>query len=206
MEALKEIKSKIEQNKQEKKTKLLENAYALFGSKGFNNTSIQDIVNKAGVAKGTFYLYFKDKHDIRDQLVADKSSQLFLDARIALEDSHINSFDNKIIFIIDHVIDDLKENPDILGFVNKDLSLGFYSNELTKIFDDHALGLYDMFMQGVRDESITLKNPDITFFMIVELVGSTCYSCIMKQVPCDIDTYKPYLYATIKQLMHESKK
>ena len=105
-----------------------------------------------------------------------------------------------------HVIDDLKENPDILGFVNKDLSRGFYSNELTKIFDDHALGLYDMFMQGVRDESITLKNPDITFFMIVELVGSTCYSCIMKQVPCDIDTYKPYLYATIKQLMHESKK
>ena len=48
-------------------------------------TSISDIVNEAGVAKGTFYLYFKDKYDLRDKLIAFKASQLFDDAHKALD-------------------------------------------------------------------------------------------------------------------------
>ena len=45
--------------------------------KGFQKTSISDIVNEAGVAKGTFYLYFKDKLDIRYKLIAKKSAEVF---------------------------------------------------------------------------------------------------------------------------------
>ena len=58
MNALSDIKSKIEKNKEEKRERLLASATALFAEKNFNNTSISDIVNKAKVAKGTFYLYF----------------------------------------------------------------------------------------------------------------------------------------------------
>ena len=50
--------SKIEEKKQIKKENLLSSAYNLFIKKGINDTSISDIVNEAGVAKGTFYLYF----------------------------------------------------------------------------------------------------------------------------------------------------
>ena len=52
-------------------------AFELFTTKGTNQTTISDIVNKAGVAKGTFYLYFKDKYDIRNKLVSHKTSDLF---------------------------------------------------------------------------------------------------------------------------------
>ena len=58
MNALTDIKSKIEKNKEEKRERLLASATALFAERNFNNTSISDIVNKAKVAKGTFYLYF----------------------------------------------------------------------------------------------------------------------------------------------------
>ena len=53
--------SKVESNKNKKLNKLLDTAFQLFTDKGIHHTSIQDIVNHAGVAKGTFYLYFKDK-------------------------------------------------------------------------------------------------------------------------------------------------
>ena len=56
--AIKEIKSKINDNKQEKERKLLNTALHLFSEKGIKKTSIQDIVKDAGIAKGTFYLYF----------------------------------------------------------------------------------------------------------------------------------------------------
>ena len=42
-----------------------------FTSKGIQKTSISDIVEDAGVAKGTFYLYFKDKYDIRNKAAFD---------------------------------------------------------------------------------------------------------------------------------------
>ena len=71
---------KVDVNKQQKESSLLKTAFEFFTTKGFSKTSISDIAGKAGVAKGTFYLYFKDKYDIRNKLVAHKSSQLFLNA------------------------------------------------------------------------------------------------------------------------------
>ena len=83
--AIQDIKSKINDNKQEKERKLLNTALHLFTEKGIKKTSIQDIVHEAGIAKGTFYLYFKDKYDLRDKLIAFKASQLFDDAHKALD-------------------------------------------------------------------------------------------------------------------------
>ena len=55
--------------KNDKKQRLLEGGYKLFTEKGIKATSIQNIVDKANVAKGTFYLYFKDKYELRDVLI-----------------------------------------------------------------------------------------------------------------------------------------
>ena len=52
---------KTEKKKAEKRSALLNAAFQLFTEQGFQKTSISDIANQAEVAKGTFYLYFKDK-------------------------------------------------------------------------------------------------------------------------------------------------
>ena len=52
---------KLDENKKIKQEALLSSAFKLFTEKGINNTSISDIVSSAKLAKGTFYLYFKDK-------------------------------------------------------------------------------------------------------------------------------------------------
>lgn len=44
--------------------KLLDTAEILLKTNGFNALSVEDITQKAGVAKGTFYIYFKHKEDI----------------------------------------------------------------------------------------------------------------------------------------------
>ena len=51
---------KVDDNKRQKRERLLNKAYELFTTKGFTNTSISDLVENADVAKGTFYLFFKD--------------------------------------------------------------------------------------------------------------------------------------------------
>jgi AcrR family transcriptional regulator len=41
----------------------------LFNDKGFENTSIDDIVQKVGVAKGLFYYYFKSREELLAAIV-----------------------------------------------------------------------------------------------------------------------------------------
>ena len=76
----------LEKNKE---SRLLETAFRLFTEKGMKDTSVQEIVDNADVAKGTFYLYFKDKYEIRDILIARKSHKLFNDALKELRRNYI---------------------------------------------------------------------------------------------------------------------
>ncbi|MDE6910355.1 MAG: TetR/AcrR family transcriptional regulator, partial [Lachnospiraceae bacterium] len=98
------MESKIDKNKQQKRQALLEKAFALFTTKGIQKTSISDIVDNAGVAKGTFYLYFKDKYDIRNKLIAHKSGEVFRRADACLKAAGIVDLEDKIIFLIDDII------------------------------------------------------------------------------------------------------
>lgn len=47
-----------------RRARLVEAADRVLRAKGYRETTIDDIVNEAGVAKGTFYLYFSNKQDI----------------------------------------------------------------------------------------------------------------------------------------------
>ncbi len=48
--------------------KIVSSAMELFAKKGFDKTTVDEIVARAGVAKGTFYLYFKSKDDLIKEL------------------------------------------------------------------------------------------------------------------------------------------
>ena len=90
---------KVESNKKQKKDALFNTAFELFTTKGTNKTTISDIADKAGVAKGTFYLYFKDKYDIRNKLVSYKTKELFYRAYQSVLEHEISGFDNQLHFI-----------------------------------------------------------------------------------------------------------
>jgi AcrR family transcriptional regulator len=48
----------------ERRQTLLDAGRALFERKGYHATTVDDITREAGVAKGTFYLYFDEKRDL----------------------------------------------------------------------------------------------------------------------------------------------
>lgn len=192
------------EQKNEKENRLLETAFKLFTEKGIKSTSIQDIVDNANVAKGTFYLYFKDKYEIRDVLITKKSEKLFSDALFNMRKNYLQDFSDQIIFIINYVIDELVKNPLLLKFISKNLSWGVYNETIVKLYDrqeEKADGLYSLFLKGVKENNISLKNPKVTLFMIIELVSSTCFDSILYKNPLPIEEYKPYLYDVIRGLL-----
>ncbi len=196
-------KGKTEEKKEEKKQKLLESSFNLFTKKGIKNTSVQEITENAGTAKGTFYLYFKDKYEVENQLIIRKSKQLFEKAVKELNKENITNFEDEIIFVINYVIDELNKNKLLLKFISKNLSFGLYNEKVSKITMDNALGLKELFIEGIHKNNINLKNPEVTLYMIIELVSSTCFNSIINKQPLKIELYKPYLFDAIRLLLKE---
>ncbi|WP_366924032.1 TetR/AcrR family transcriptional regulator [Metallumcola ferriviriculae] len=52
-----------------RRKEILEVAGELIKNQGYVNATVEAIIQKAGVAKGTFYYYFKSKEDVLDALV-----------------------------------------------------------------------------------------------------------------------------------------
>lgn len=53
----------------ERRVQILGQAARLFGDRGYHETSISDIIAAAGIARGTFYLYFENKRGIFEELL-----------------------------------------------------------------------------------------------------------------------------------------
>lgn len=195
----------ITEQKNQKENRLLETAFKLFTQKGIKSTSIQEIVDNANVAKGTFYLYFKDKYEIRDVLITKKSEKLFSEALTKMRKNYLKNFSDQIIFIINYVIDELAKNQLLLKFISKNLSWGVYNETIVKLYDKQEMkedGLYSLFLKGVEENNIKLKNPKVTLFMIIELVSSSCFDSILYKNPLPIEEYKPFLYDAIRGFLN----
>ena len=52
-----------------RKQELLQIAYRLFISRGYENTSVDDIIAEAGIAKGTYYYYFETKEQMLEEVI-----------------------------------------------------------------------------------------------------------------------------------------
>lgn len=185
----------------DKYDQLLAAAYTLFLEQGYDEVTIQEIAARAGVAKGTFYLYFHDKDDLKEQLITQKSNEMFQAAVNALRQTRIERFDDQIIFVVNYIIDILNRNQPALKLIAKNLSLGVFNEKLNEVFTDDDADIVRSLILAAEKSGVRLKNPKVLLFMIIELASSTCFSCILKSEPLEISVYKPYLFEAIRQLI-----
>lgn len=197
---------KVDDNKKLKLTSMLDSAFQLFTDKGIAKTSISDIVASSGVAKGTFYLYFKDKFDIRNKLVVYQSTKVLKDAYEATiaQDTTLPLLEDKIVFFVGHVLDQLAARPDLINLISKNLSWGMLKQEASRpLAEAEDFDLMTLFKLTAKDSGIPEKKLEIMLYMIVEMVGATCYSALLYQEPCDLEELKPHLFDTVRAIVRQ---
>lgn len=69
----------------DKRGQILDGAIPVFSEKGFDAASMNDICRSAGVSKGTLYVYFENKEDLFDAVVARERERLFVGIEKLLE-------------------------------------------------------------------------------------------------------------------------
>jgi len=74
-----------------RKKEIIEAGLKVLYSKGYAQTTVQDIVDTAGIAKGTFYWYFRSKDELIDALAEDMREKLMDIARGIVGDRALNA-------------------------------------------------------------------------------------------------------------------
>jgi len=77
----------------ERYMEFVETAGSLFFSKGYEKTSVQQIIEAVGVAKGTFYHYFGSKKDLLNALVAHMHQDALNTVQPILHDKSLNAIE-----------------------------------------------------------------------------------------------------------------
>lgn len=197
----KRISEKLAQKKMDKENKLLESAYNLFLEKSVEKTSVDEIVKKAGVAKGTFYIYFRDKEEIVERLILIKSAEV---TNLALEETlknRFSSFIDAMIFFIDFIIEYLNKHKYIFNLINKNLSWGFYKKVLSEGDQFESIRkTKDLFMKNMHNTDFDKDELEKIIFMIFELIGTMSYNSIIKGEPDNIKVVKPVLLKMIRKI------
>lgn len=193
---------KAEENKQKKRTALLSHAFSLFMNQGIGNTTISEIAQHAGVGKGTFYFYFKDKEDLIEKLIAQKAEQLLLNAMNALE-AHPETVkvEDKLVLVADSLLEQLNNDSRLLKFINKNLNFGIFKKALLREEVKSDLDVAAAYEELIHSDGSQWKDSMLMLYTIVELVSSTCHSIILNQDPVDLEHYKPYLFECIRKIV-----
>lgn len=107
---------RITKDADERKNEILDVANDLFSRKGFDATTISDIIEKVGVARGTVYYHFKSKEDIMDALIERYNTRLLDAAKKVADDKSIPVFERLLQTLMALATDNngnLEENEDM---------------------------------------------------------------------------------------------
>lgn len=194
----------VEQSKKlEKKRKIIESAYNLFKAKNMYNTAVDDIVKSAGIARGTFYLYFKDKSDLIEQLVFYKSAESMKEMlkKASFKAGETGSIDEYARVFIDMLIDSLIEHREILTVVNKNLSscLRLFPD----FYDEEAALLYKGISEKFLAYGYSQDKIDRIVYIIIDMISSVCYDAIAFGKPFGIEEMRPVLTGAALSILRD---
>jgi AcrR family transcriptional regulator len=105
----------------DRRTQLLHAARTVFAKKGYDEATVSEIVSRAGVAQGTFYLYFPGKESLAGAF-AELLSERF--AELAAEKTaRSRSFESALVRVFEAAYQVAEEHRDIFLIANRGLEL-----------------------------------------------------------------------------------
>ncbi len=135
--------------KEDKKKQIVKAGLKLFLKSGFHNCRIEDIVEKAKVGKGTFYLHFKNKEDLVCQLM--------------------DIFISEVKETLEWVMDNLDENTPLQTIFEEE------ARRLVMTFDANKSLAKFMFREG-RSVSAKIDKKISAFYLEIITLSETTFA------------------------------
>lgn len=187
---------KITKKKNEKYTKILDTALGLFEKNGTHLVSIDEIVKGAGVAKGTFYLYFKDRYDLISTLIIEKASKYMSLLSDEYEPRDFGDVSTSVRHYIEYLSDFLQKNKTLCILIEKNLNTCVNAVAQTK--EGPIKELYEKIFAELINCGFAEAEARAKLYLYIELIVSSCCNAIIRETPYTIEELRPHLCQIIE--------
>lgn len=134
--------------------RIVETTFGLFARQGYNSTGINQIISEAGVARASFYQYFKSKEDLCVEFLKVRHEYWFSELNAFLAEENDPKF--KIIKAFDFLICmNGKEHFRGCSFLNILSEIPMDNTKILKIIQTHKADLRNYFSSLLKDQALS---------------------------------------------------
>lgn len=140
-----------------KKKEITDVAYKLFIKKGYENTSVDEIIKELGIAKGTFYYYFETKEELLENVINE-----ILDKEVEAAIGILNSnlpLEQKIVGIIVSMRPTIDEK-DIKDTLNKPENILMHKKINDKVIHKATPLISKVVEEGIKTKTFNCDNVE----------------------------------------------
>ncbi len=153
--------------KEQLRQQLYDTALELFREQGYENTTVQQITSRAGVAKGTFFNHFSSK----DQVVAEWHRGVTRDALDAAESQSYASAREAVMALMDALADyGTKDLELILTTARHSVSSDVLAEEEQSLDDHLSEVIHQHLESGAQNKEFA---PDLDLALLTTMILTT---------------------------------
>ncbi len=161
------------QNSSNRKKEFLKTSLELFAEKGYDKTTIQDIIDQMGVSRGTFYHYFSSKEDIIITIAREYvNGAIYLIKRIAgkRDLNAVGKINNLMESVNQYKAQQEEHRLTVKGIFSKEKNIKL-ERKIESAFKGDALKyLKEIIDQGIEEGSFdTINSRELTEFMLTAI-------------------------------------
>lgn len=134
----------------ERKNEILDVAESLFATKGFDNTSTNDILNVIGIARGTLYYHFKSKEEILDAVIDRMETSLLAKARVIAGNHDIPVLERITLTVMSLNVDN-GVGVEIMNQVHKPQNALMHQKMRDSLIDGVVPIMSDLIKDGIKE-------------------------------------------------------
>lgn len=179
-------------NHESKKKELLAIAEKLFLEKGYEQTSIDDVLRESGISKGGFYHYFKSKDDILSASINNIIEDAILFLQPIVDDENMSALDKFKLFMIkkSEFQSSKQEYAALLGKLLQTDIMQYKYNMITS--QKMVIPFTKIIEQGVKEGVFNVEFPLITADILIRAISSVTQSLYYDDYINDEEKHQQY--------------
>ncbi len=142
----------------ERKKEILDTAEKLFSQKGYAQCSVNEILTEIGIAKGTFYHYFKSKEEVLDAIIERGTAKIISRAEAAAKSIYYTP-EEKLMRIFLSMRIEQEMEPGLLDEIHKPENALMHQKSLCSIVSKLTPILVTVIEDGIKEGIFQSEYP-----------------------------------------------
>lgn len=153
-----------------KKEQILDMAFSLFLEKGYDNTSISDILGKLDIARGTLYYHFESKEAIMDAIIERSAKKIVEEAQSIVLKKELSAYEKIFALFSGTSMKRISGGDLIIDYLNQPQNALFHEKSNRSVIQKITPILGDIIKEGVDEGSFTNDFPYESAELILAMI------------------------------------